>query len=112
MVKLDGKPLLERGTILGNKAQREDDPGNADDDNLVHIDTLITDKEKVDFNGEAGRNKVARRANNIAIKAYEFLRKMKVTNESMFSNASFWQHKRIRANITDDIINQRRTKPR
>ena len=71
------------------------------------MDTILTDQEKmVDFSETKEPNRIARRANNIAIKAYEFLKKMKVSNESVFSESKYWTHKRIRVGITDDI-NQR-----
>ena len=71
---------------------------------MVFVDTILTDQEKmVDFSETKEPNRIARRANNIAIKAYEFLKKMKVSNESVFSESKYWTHKRIRVGITDDI---------
>ena len=76
-------------------------------DNLVCVDTVLTDPEKmVDFSQTKEPNRIARRSNNIAIKAYEFLKKMKVPNDCIFSESKYWTHKRIRVGITDDI-NQR-----
>ena len=84
---------------------RQNDEMRASRDALLYVDTLITDENKlVDFSNPEGQNKVARRANNIAIKAYDFLKKMKVPNDSIFSQSKFWTHRRIRVGVTDDII--------
>ena len=66
----------------------------------------------VDFGAARNDNRVARRANNIAIKAHEFLRKMKVSNENMFSHSKYWTHKRIRVGVTDDINNREHKVPK
>ena len=74
---------------------------------MVFVDTVLTDHEKmVDFSDTKAPNRISKRANNIAIKAYDFLKKMKVNNETIFSESKYWTHKRIRVGITDDI-NQR-----
>ena len=119
-VKIDGiQDTMPRatGTAAKSAATRSPERGQAlqheteassHGDHLVHVDTLITDPSKrVDFSAPDGTHRLARRANNIAIKAYEFLRKMKVPNDAMFSHSRYWTHKRIRVGVTDDIMQQR-----
>ena len=46
---------------------------------MVFVDTVLTDHEKmVDFSDTKVPNRISKRANNIAIKANDFLKKMKV----------------------------------
>jgi len=97
-----GDDTLPKASSKGKRGLEEEKDHN------LHVDTLITDESKrVDFSAPGGAHRLARRANNIAIKAHEFLRKMKVPNDSMFSHSRYWTHKRIRVGVTDDIMQQR-----
>ena len=79
-MKIDGVAVGGDGPVDFDEQQK------ALKDNVVCVDTVLTDPEKmVDFSETKEPNRIARRSNNIAIKAYEFLKKMKVPNDCIFS---------------------------